>query len=740
MVILVINHYLKYMEYSMVNITPCLSIFKPKYIMHLSLIILLSLSQSLLSNDSETSELGELYNLSLEQLMDLTVVTASKKEEKVGDIPASVVVISRDDIERNGYANLDEVLQSVTGFYSINSRAFIGNVYGVRGYWSGWPRNLIVMVNGVEQLNSYRVFHMQNINVPIEAIDRVEIVKGPMSVIYGSDGFLGAINIITNEGFDNSSLVSTSYGTNNSKRAHYRLNKSFDELKLIFNGGYYDTDGPDEPLSRLVSDMSMLEQFGISEENNNTTTEKRLEHNHIYFGLSGKYKEYSADLVLSQSDREEYHFWPSFSDGLLNRMTFSTLRLGYNREIFSDLELRLNYKYYYSAYWREFDYFAPDYFGHEMDDSRKHKFELNGLYTPSNKIDIITGFELEDSERVSKLDIRDEPFKLSTGGYIDNIQSYVLFSQGNYRATSSLSFTGGVRFEKHSEYDFKYVNKEEPDPLQQTNYYKFDLKGWEVIPRVASIYHFNKDHTIKLLYGKAVKFPATIDILHQLISESDMLETEYIDTYEINYLANFSNYLNLNFSVFRNDLDNLLTQFLQFDDEGNWEPKVTNSGEMETYGVELSIKSAPLEKLILELSGTYQETEHKSEHLKGKAVGYSPNLLSKLRLTYLPFEDLTLSFNGNYVDEMETLWDLTIPNEDGTHGARLGNKVDSYFTFGANIRYENLLLEGSYINLRCSNIFDTDYLYPIYTSNSGWIDKGMFGDGRNITLTAGWKF
>ena len=69
--------------------------------------------------------------------------------------------------------------------------------YGVRGFWSkGWNDNVIIMVNGVDQISDYfNDYPLTTIAVPVEAIDKIEVVRGPMSVIYGSGAFFGAINI-----------------------------------------------------------------------------------------------------------------------------------------------------------------------------------------------------------------------------------------------------------------------------------------------------------------------------------------------------------------------------------------------------------------------------------------------------------------------------------------------------------------------------------------------------------------
>ncbi|MCP4217835.1 MAG: TonB-dependent receptor plug domain-containing protein, partial [bacterium] len=369
------------------------------------------------NQDEDTkSKLNKLFEMSVEDLLKVEITTAGKTEEKVGDIPASVVVISREEIERYGYSSVAEILENVPGLYNIDSRAANGAVFGVRGYWTGVPRNFIVLVNGVEQADSHGTYHLQNFNLPVEAIDRNEVVRGPMSVMYGSDAFFGAINIITNMPAeeDAATLASVSFGSEKSKRGALRYAFTGDDLTVVFNAGYYDTYGPNEPLGTMVSDLSNLSFFNISEANNNTTTGGRLENSNVYFSLSAKYKEFFADVSLNRSAREEYHFWPSFSDGLLHKKKFTTAAFGYKKEFSDSFSIKGSFKYYLSSYWREFDYFIEDFFGQEIAHSEKYEFELSTEYSPTENLKILTGLTYKVMDSNFKLDLR-SIFLLSVG-------------------------------------------------------------------------------------------------------------------------------------------------------------------------------------------------------------------------------------------------------------------------------------------------------------------------------------
>ncbi|MCP4213055.1 MAG: hypothetical protein GY765_00290, partial [bacterium] len=120
----------------------------------------------------------------------------------------------------------------------------------------------------------------------------------------------------------------------------------------------------------------------------------------------------------------------------------------------------------------------------------------------------------------------------------------------------------------------------------------------------------------------------------------------------------------------------------------------------------------------------------------------SPNFLGYVKASYSFGTDITFALTGKYIGEMETLWDVgkLAPNNTGDLGARIGPKVDGYFTLDGNLRFNNLFKKGYFLNVRCSNLFNTAYLYPMYTNNTPWVDKGIFGHGRAFFISVGRKF
>jgi outer membrane receptor protein involved in Fe transport len=181
---------------------------------------------------------SDIFGLSLDDLMNITITTASRKEEKIADIPASIILVTKQDIELYGYRTLEEILENVPGLNIVDIFSWGGLSTGVRGSWTQYNNNMAILINGDDQRNNYLDdYSIRQCNVPVEAIERIEIVKGPMSVLYGSGAFFGAINIITKPlSKDTEDAAATvSYGSQNTHKVAVTKNYIKEDFSLSTN-------------------------------------------------------------------------------------------------------------------------------------------------------------------------------------------------------------------------------------------------------------------------------------------------------------------------------------------------------------------------------------------------------------------------------------------------------------------------------------------------------------------------
>lgn len=141
----------------------------------------------------------DIPDLNLDALLQMKVVTASGEEEQRSTAAANVFTMTSEEIRARGYQSLREILGAVPGLYVVNDHLFSSlGVRGVTGGFRGGTRIVKVMIDG--QAVNFRPELMAfwgEEYLPIEAIERVEVAKGPLSALYGADAFLATVNVIT---------------------------------------------------------------------------------------------------------------------------------------------------------------------------------------------------------------------------------------------------------------------------------------------------------------------------------------------------------------------------------------------------------------------------------------------------------------------------------------------------------------------------------------------------------------
>lgn len=679
---------------------------------------------------------ADLLKMSFEEMLNIKISTAGKKEERIAEIPASAVIITREDIERFGYMSLEEILENVPGMYAIEHPAY-NKTYGVRGYYAGAPRNIIFMVNGVSQTDGVFDYNiMSNFQIPVEAIDKIEVVRGPMSVIYGQGAFFGAINIITNDSFDETSLASFSVG-DGMKKASTIVTGNQNDLEFSFSAGFSDSDGPDYALSKIVSDMSTLSMWGIGETNN--TTKDKLERNSKNFLFSGKYKDFFADMSFNQSVDEVFTFRPSVGSGSPYDRKMAKISFGYENQITDKVKVNGKVTYHNFTFDLGWDITSSSFDGNNAGEteggSDVYEFEVNTFVNMTDQLDITAGLYYKtstDTTFSADVPVLNSSYNDKTS---DNIDLWATFFQCNYTPLEKLRLVAGLRMEQLLEYNI--ISDNNPGDAA---YYRiedsYSEDNIEFIPNVAAIYLFNDQNILKMLYGQAIARPSFFQNRDQLQDDYyPDLKTEEIQTLELNYITVPNPKATINFSLFHNIIDKLIVRTI--DTQGDTLTAYsTNGGKLTTNGAECSVMLKPFEKFSTEISLTYQVTDDHRDGFADIEVAYSPHLLGYAKMAYAFTEDITFALTGTYVDDMETEWDIRLNQYTG---GRIGKSVDQHFLLGANLRVNDIFDQGYFLNIRGSNIFDKEFYYPTYVNNT-WADKGTLGEPMQFLITIGKKF
>src|SRR5467141_5240689 len=204
----------------------------------MSLLLLVVLVKKSLSDSTQTDHKaeGRLTHVSLEDLGQIEVTTASKVPVKATRTPAAIYVITQEDIRRSGATSIPEALRMAPG---VEVARVDSNTWslGVRGFESTLSRSVLVLIDGRSVYTPlFAGVYWQVQDTVLEDIDRIEVIRGPGGTIWGANAVNAVINIITKNAKDtrgtmastgggnlDQGFVNARYGAGNGKNFSYRI-------------------------------------------------------------------------------------------------------------------------------------------------------------------------------------------------------------------------------------------------------------------------------------------------------------------------------------------------------------------------------------------------------------------------------------------------------------------------------------------------------------------------------------
>ncbi|MFN7975898.1 MAG: TonB-dependent receptor [Acidobacteriota bacterium] len=176
------------------------------------------------------------------------VVTASKHGQKITEAPAAVTVITADDIEASGALGLADLFRRIPGldFMQVSARDYNVNA---RGFNNTLSRRLLVLVDGRSVYLDLLGFTLwDGIQVTLDDIERIEVVRGPGSALYGANASSGVVNIITKAPKDiDGGVAHAGYGEFATGEAGILYGDAAGKLGYKVSASYYQTDAFDNP-------------------------------------------------------------------------------------------------------------------------------------------------------------------------------------------------------------------------------------------------------------------------------------------------------------------------------------------------------------------------------------------------------------------------------------------------------------------------------------------------------------
>ncbi len=608
----------------------------------------------------------DLSKLNLEDLMNISVYSASKRVQNSSDAPSSVTVITADEIQRYGYRSLADILESVRGFYVTYDRDY--SFVGVRGFGRLGDSNnrLLVLIDG-HRIND-NVFGQPYLGteflVDVDMIERVEIIRGPSSSLYGADAFFAVINVITRKG---SQLAGTEVSFADASYDTYQGRASYGthvrDVDLALSGTFYDSEGP----------ALFFPEFNNPSTNNGVTGGTDYENfQHIIGTVS--YKGFTLQGLYSARDKvvPTGYFGSIFNDPRTKNIDrHQYLDLSYERSFGDtwDLALRTSCDHATLRAPLAFATGIPDpattldtysFLGEWWDSEAQLSRTLMEKHKITFGTEVIDNFK---QDQKNALDFDD-----SVVAVPENSVIWALYAQDEFSIVPKLILSAGVRYDHYSQF------------------------GGTTNPRLGLIYHVARPTTVKLLYGTAFRAPEPFEVTPDFGSFDNnfSLRPEMIRNVEGVVEQSLGERVTLTGDVFHSWIDNLITLETNSAD-GN--SVYLNSQHVDATGVEFEFNAR--------LAGGIQGTASYSYTVAQQpppleTLPNSPRHLGKLNLSVPVIRQrLFASVDAQYTSSVQTLAGNTISGFGVFNATALGHAVGKHLDISASA-YN--LLDKKYFN------------------------------------------
>ncbi|HLY68910.1 MAG TPA: TonB-dependent receptor [Puia sp.] len=664
-------------------------------------------------NDS-TSGGPNLLSLSLEQLMNVKVVTASGYPQTISEAPSTITVISKQQIEERGYEQLEDALRDVPGIDMIHVNGYAPTLIYFRGMYGAENLRALLMIDGIVENNIIGSNDLAGPAYPMNNVERIEIIWGPVSALYGENAFGGVIHIITKKGNEvNGVHAEGGFGSFNTSFERINIGERKSNLEYAISGSLYSTDGPrftnrDPQYSASYVDKAYSLNGKISYYTDKTKTT---------FG----YRNYRTPMGFGTYSNSPSLYLGLPTQGYDNKGILGVLQRNldgqkpnlddaYLRTYFIEEEYKPSDKLNFlaRAVYRETGTADDSYIYITIDGKRlihaaiatssnRSLGQFSANYSPSEKQKFSAGLEFyqDNVEQGSRRETIDTTLYVFNGrDTVTNLNSTFLPRLFNIRNN----------FGSYLQYIQKAKWLGETDFTLGARYDRNSYFGDALSPRAAIVNQPNKQFTFKIQFGTAFRAPTNLEI-YQTPGGNFTIKKEKIKTYEVNGIYAASENLRFQLNGFRNEL----TDVVVLANLSGLNPN-KNPGTITINGCEAVADLILARNISGFLNFTYQDATGQNliTHVKRESSGVA-KVKGNAGITFHLNQLLIISLSENWVGTRQS------PSTD-PYGP-----VKGYFLSNCVISTEKLFKSGVSASVNIHNLFNTKWLDPGFRTADGLV-------------------
>lgn len=615
---------------------------------------------------AEHSGSEDLTDLSLEELLKVEIINASRLGQDANKAPASLSVLTANDIRTFGWRTLAEALNAMRGLYASNDRNY--SYLGVRGFQhpNDYNSRVLLMIDGQRMNeNLYDGGYVgQEFMLDIGLIERIEFIPGSGSSIYGANAFSGLINVVSKNGSAiNGTQLAGQVGSFDTYKGRASFGKKLENgADILVSASHYDSAGVENLYFREFDNPSS--NNGIA---HNMDTERADR-------MFGKFK--FQEFTLSAGYVDRYKRIPTAAFGTIfndpnthttDQQFFSNLT--YQKALTDKNALRL--KGFYQGYSYAGEYPFVDGGRIVNNDTASGRWwggEAQLTSTAFERQRLLLGLEYQYDQRQRQLNYDIDPYTL----YLDshrNGHRLELYAQDDIQVLDDLVFSAGLRLDYHHM-----------------------VKNLQLNPRLGLIWNPLNSTTFKLLYSSSFRAPNAWERDYTSIVNTPNPNNfeERIKSYEGVVEWRSSAGLKLIGDFFFNDMTQILEQTIEpgFGAVGQF----VNKDHYHALGFELEAEQHWNNGRYLKASYSYSRLTNESAG--GTWAPASPQNLFKLHYAEPLFDDFAkLGIENIFVDNRRT-------SQTGV--------ADAYYQLNLNVSTDRIA-PGLDVSLGAYNLFDSHY-------------------------------
>jgi iron complex outermembrane receptor protein len=594
----------------------------------------------------------------LDTLLNAPVSTASKYAQDVREVAGSVTIVTAEDIRRFGYRTLTDVLQSMAGVYVSNQRSL--ESFGIRGFGrpTDYNNRVLLLINGHAYTEGTWGMALlgESLAINLVGVERIELIRGPSSGLYGTGAMFAVINVISKEGQAMSGAqVDAEAGNLGRKSVGIAAGTALGKRGAVSVSAMHEyVDG--NPRLFFPAFNAPATNNGIAE-NLDWISRTGVQ----LSGTLGSFSLRASDSYRERSDPTgSYGVLFNAPDHFVDRFQFVELA---NVSALSPTKLLASRVYYDDIlYDGTYPYPGGGAF-HQTAVNRVLGTEASLRWDLASRDRLTLGAEYRRYLE-SRLSSPDDPTYLV--GKPFSIGS--LFLQNEFQLTSNLTLQAGVRHDQHQ------------------------IDGGATTPRAALLYDPWKGTTFKLMYGEAIRPPTFYEAAFKASTIIGKLAPEKLQMYEAIWLQSVGKEFAFSSSLFYYRVHDLIDAVQLYE--------YVNLANVEAKGIEVSLDARPTQGTHGYLNYTFQHAR-----LSGSPMTNSPSHMVKTGLGADLFRVTTAAVEFRYESSRIT------PQGTTTDGFVIANSNFTVRPFADHSRGSSMLA-GLELGLHADNLFNVRYANP----------------------------